>query len=227
MDTVTRKWSDLSRKMIGAVVGAIAAGTATVSGMDQVILWFWSVFKAIFPALPDMPATVATLIGAVIGAAIGGYLPKESMPASAVIAPAATATKVQSHPLATCAAFGLAFAALLLALGGCASSLAVSGTPQQRVYALKADYATLLTGIAAYEKLPRCLAGQTFMADSCSDPAAVDQIRKADDTADAAADAAETIVRTQGSGDAVTKALSAAQVALDALQAIYTQSQKG
>lgn len=88
METVTRKWSDISRKVIGAVAGAIVAGTVTVSGMDQVILWFWSVLKAIFPALPDMPATVATLIGAVLGAAIGGYLPKERLAPTAEVKPA-------------------------------------------------------------------------------------------------------------------------------------------
>jgi hypothetical protein len=226
---VTRSWTDISRKLLGALAGGLAGGGLTVAGVDQVLLWLWNGVFGFAGTGGEMPATIAAVIGTLIGAVIGGYFPKDALPAEQTIAQNVTTvgTKVQSHPLVTCAAVGLTLVVLLLALGGCASSLAVSGTQQQQVYALKADYAMLLTGIAGYEKLPRCLASQTFIADRCSDPAAVDQIRKADDTADAAADAAETIVRTQGTGDAVTEALSAAQVALDALQAIYTQSQKG
>lgn len=87
METVTRNWSDLSRKVLGAVVGAIAAGTATVSGLDQVVMWLWSVFQAIWPSLPAMSPAVATLIGTVLGAFIGGYLPREKLSPTAAVKP--------------------------------------------------------------------------------------------------------------------------------------------
>lgn len=135
--------------------------------------------------------------------------------------------KVSSHPLVTAAAVGVTFAVALLLLGGCASlqTISAESSSQQKVYAIKADYAALLTGIAEYERLPRCQAGQTFLKDRCSDAAFVAEIRAEDDKANAAADAAETIVRMQGSGDAVNDAISAAQVALDALRAAYNKSQ--
>jgi hypothetical protein len=85
METVTRNWSDISRKVLGGVVGAIVAGTATVSGMDQVVMWFWSVVQAIWPGLPAMSPAVATLIGTVLGAAIGGYLPREKLAPTATV----------------------------------------------------------------------------------------------------------------------------------------------
>lgn len=85
METVTRNWSDISRKVLGGVVGAIVAGTATVSGLDSVILWLWNGVFGLAGTGAEMPATVATLIGTVLGAFIGGYLPKEKLGPSAVV----------------------------------------------------------------------------------------------------------------------------------------------
>ncbi|TSD89058.1 hypothetical protein FFK22_008735 [Mycobacterium sp. KBS0706] len=148
METVTRKWSDISRKVIFAVVGAIAAGTATASGMDQVILWFWSVFKAIVPALPDMPATVATIIGTVLGAAIGGYLPKEKLAPTAMMKPE-SGSVLRSPPVATALAFGGALAVIFF-LSGCAPA-ARPGLPPAPNAALSQHIATARTYVTLAE----------------------------------------------------------------------------
>ena len=87
METVIRKWSDISRKVIGAVAGAIVAGTATVSGLDQVILWLWNGVFGLAGTGAEMPATVAALIGTVLGAALGGYLPAEKLAPTAAVKP--------------------------------------------------------------------------------------------------------------------------------------------
>lgn len=89
METVTRNWSDISRKVIGAVIGAVAAGTATVSGLDQVILWLWNGVFGLAGTGAEMPAAVAAVIGTAIGAFIGGYLPKEKLAPSADVKPGA------------------------------------------------------------------------------------------------------------------------------------------
>ena len=83
METVTRNWTDLSRKVIGAVAGAIVAGTATVSGLDQVILWLWNGVGGLAGTGAEMPASVAAVVGTALGAFIGGYLPKEKLAPSA------------------------------------------------------------------------------------------------------------------------------------------------
>ncbi|MDR6292368.1 hypothetical protein E9232_004908 [Inquilinus ginsengisoli] len=87
METVTRNWTDLSRKVIGAVAGAIVAGTATVSGLDQVILWLWNGVAGLAGTGAEMPVSVAAVIGTALGAFIGGYLPREKLASTAEVKP--------------------------------------------------------------------------------------------------------------------------------------------
>lgn len=191
METVTRKWSDISRKVIYAVAGAIVAGTATVSGMDQVILWFWSVFKAVFPALPDMPATVATLIGAVMGAAIGGWLPKERLAPTAMLKPE-SGSVLRSPPVATGLAILLMLAALGTFLAGCASASVGSGaTLQQRVDAARTDLATAGVFVDIYAAFPRCGAS---VRQPCSNANLVALLVKGRAAAAAAVDVADALI---------------------------------
>ena len=110
----------------------------------------------------------------------------------------------------------LALAAGLLA--GCATS--GPSTPAQTVFAAKSGYAAVLTAAVAYESLPRCSA---TVPQPCSSPELVAQLRKADNTANAALDAAETAVRTPSVGsDARSKAVATATTALAALQALLS-----
>lgn len=87
METVTRNWSDISRKVIGGLAGAIVAGTATVSGLDQVTLWLWNGVFGLAGTGAEMPATVAAVIGTAIGAFVGGYLPREKLSPTATVKP--------------------------------------------------------------------------------------------------------------------------------------------
>jgi hypothetical protein len=103
-----------------------------------------------------------------------------------------------------------------LAVAGCAST--GTTTPAQTVFAAKSAYAGVLTAAVAYESLPRC---SETRPQPCSSPALVEQLRKADNTAAAALDAAETAVRTPAVGtDATSKAIQTANLALAALQAL-------
>lgn len=105
--------------------------------------------------------------------------------------------------------------ALAAALASCAST---GTTPAQTVFAAKSAYAGVLTAAVAYESLPRC---SETRPQPCSSPALVEQLRKADNTAAAALDAAETAVRTPAVGtDATSKAIQTANLALAALQAL-------
>lgn len=96
---------------------------------------------------------------------------------------------------------------------------AVTGPEAQRtVYAINAAYIGVLQIAVAYEKKPRCSATVTTI---CSNPAIVDQLRKANATAKAALEAAETAVRTPSLGDsAIAQAMQAAQIALAAFSAL-------
>lgn len=113
----------------------------------------------------------------------------------------------------------LCIAATML-VAACASVVAES--PSQRVFALEADYASLLSAAETYESLPRCAPGDSTIA--CSDVHAVERIRQADNVAAAALDAAEATVRdpvvTEGGVEA---ALTAAANALGALETILTE----
>jgi len=109
----------------------------------------------------------------------------------------------------------LASALLAFALVGCASA---PQNPQQAVYQSKSAYQVALTGAVTYKRLAPCSA---IVKQPCSDAKVVDQLRKADNTAIAALDAAETAVRTPGFGADIQKsALVAAQAALSAFTAI-------
>lgn len=110
---------------------------------------------------------------------------------------------------------------LCAALAGCATT--APSTPAQTVFAAKSAYAAVLTAAVSYESLPRCSATQPA---PCSSPELVAQLRKADNTAAAALDAAETAVRTPLVGPtAQARAIEAATAALAALQAVVTNLQ--
>lgn len=111
-----------------------------------------------------------------------------------------------------------ALAALMLAtpLAGCASRAAE--TPAQRVFAIQTEYNGALAVALAYESQPRCSETQP---QPCSDPAAVNEIRKADNDAWAALLAAQEYVRAGGhEGGALAAALAAARSALGVLTAV-------
>lgn len=113
---------------------------------------------------------------------------------------------------------GLAVA-MIFAVGTLAACAAV--TPAQRVYETQANYTALLSIAEGYESLPRCLDGQDFLSDQCSDTKAVDLIRKADNDAWAAILAAQNAVRRPGASQSDTYlALAAAQEAVGALRTI-------
>lgn len=96
---------------------------------------------------------------------------------------------------------------------------AVTGPAAQRtVYAVNAAYIAALEVAVSYESKPRCSATVTT---ACSDTAIVTQMRKANATAKAAIDAAETAVRTPSLGDGIiAQAMQAAQIALAAFSAL-------
>ena len=114
---------------------------------------------------------------------------------------------------------------LALSLVGCAGLPGVLGkpTPAQVVYVAKTDYAAALTVAVAYKKLPLCVPAVEGTPKQllCSKAEVVLQLRKADDAADAALDAAESVVRTPGFGkDIVDSALASVKAATAALTSI-------
>lgn len=110
----------------------------------------------------------------------------------------------------------------LLVLGACASFEAE--TPEQRVFAAKADYLVPLRVANAYESLPRCADGAK-VTDACSRPNVVDIIRRAEKAADAALDSAETIVRDPNQSTAtLALAATAAEEAVKVFRQILTDN---
>lgn len=110
----------------------------------------------------------------------------------------------------------LMIAALAVALAGCASG--PPATPEAAVFAAKSSYEVALTAAVAYKRLPVCSATVKM---PCSEPALVAQLQKADITASAALDAAETAARTPRVGTTATeKALDAARAALAAFSSL-------
>lgn len=178
METVTRNWTDISRKVLGGVVGAIVAGTATVSGLDSVILWLWNGVFGLAGTGAEMPATVATLIGTVLGAFIGGYLPKEKLAADATVAPS-SGSVLRSPPVATGLAFLAALALLGTFLAGCTPA-AVPAPPSDISRNIATAEGFVRTAEAAADT---CIALRLPM---CSSPAFVDGVHKAKAVADEA-----------------------------------------
>lgn len=214
METVTRNWSDISRKVLGAVAGTIAGGIVSVSGADQAVVWLWSVLQAIWPTLPAMPATVATLIGAVLGAFIGGYLPKEKLSATAAVKPS-SGSVLRSPPVATAIAFGSAMAVILF-LSGCASvSVGRDATIQQRVDAARVDLATASVFVDLYASFPRCGEG---VPQPCSNANVVSLLVKGRIAADAALDAVDALIAANSPTERILAALLEAQKAIVLLQ---------
>lgn len=116
-------------------------------------------------------------------------------------------------------------AAILLALGlaGCANPSATptvsTGALQQKVLAAEVAYEAPLALAVAYNKRPRCTAPKTIVL--CSEPAAVEQLRKANHAVMEAFGAAMKIASTPGvSESAVVAAIAVATDAIGPLQNI-------
>jgi hypothetical protein len=212
METVTRNWSDISRKVLGGLVGAIVAGTATVSGLDSVILWLWNGVFGLAGTGAEMPATVAAVIGTALGAFIGGYLPKETLAADATVTPS-SGSVLRSPPIAT----GLSFLAALALMGtflvgGCASvSAGRDATVQQRVDAARVDLATAGVFVDLYAAFPRCGAG---VQQPCSNANVVALLVKGRATAAAALDAVDALIGEGAPEARILAALIEAQRAI-------------
>lgn len=112
--------------------------------------------------------------------------------------------------------------ALAVSLAGCASLPGGGSTPgqspQQVVFAAKTAYAVALVAATEYKQLPAC---NTPVVLPCHDRDLLAQIQKADNVTSASLDAAESAVRTAAvSADAKSKAITVANTALAALQAL-------
>lgn len=98
------------------------------------------------------------------------------------------------------------------------TACAGNGDPETVVFQTRTGYTSLLVAAVQYESLPRCPETTDKL---CSDPGIVEILRKADDTAKAALDAAENTVRNHPEIDA-DFAVAAAQNAVEALRVILT-----
>jgi len=105
------------------------------------------------------------------------------------------------------------YLAILVLLAGCATP----ESPSQSVFQAKSAYSVALTAAVAYKHLPDC----TKAPQPCSDKAVISQLKKADDVAAAALDAAESAVRSPGFGaDILATAVASAKSALAAFLSI-------
>lgn len=108
---------------------------------------------------------------------------------------------------------------LPLFLAACFASFSAT-TPAQKVYALQSDYNGLLAAVVKYESQPRC---SVVVVRSCSKPAVVATIRKADNVAYAALRTAQNIVRAPSPDEgALAKALRVARSGISGLRAIMS-----
>ena len=107
-------------------------------------------------------------------------------------------------------------AALAAVLAGCATPQ----SPAQAIYQAKEGRVAALQAAVQYKRLPTCASP---VQPPCKTEAAVIQLQKADDTAKAALDAAETAVRSKDFGkDVASTAVATALAALQAFTAILT-----
>lgn len=112
----------------------------------------------------------------------------------------------------------LAFACFaLIATTAASCPSGVAETPQQRVFALKTEYAALLQVAVGYESLPRC---PETTASACSDPKIVETMRKVDTNVVQALDAAETAVRSGAfdDGGVLDSIIASARAAVTSFQ---------
>lgn len=110
---------------------------------------------------------------------------------------------------------------VILALSACAQSTPTADTAalQQKVLAAETAYEAPLRLAIAYNARPRCTVPKTIVL--CSDPAAIEQIRKANHNIITAFDAAMKIASTPGvTESAVTAAIATATNAIGPLQTI-------
>lgn len=82
--TVKRSWTEIAGKLKSAIIGGLAGGTATVAGLDQVILWLWNGVFNLGGTSAQMSDAVAAIIGTLIGAFIVGYFTPEKLPQGSV-----------------------------------------------------------------------------------------------------------------------------------------------
>lgn len=216
METVTRNWSDISRKVLGGVVGAIVAGTATVSGLDAVILWLWNGVFGLAGTGAEMPATVATLVGTVLGAFLGGYLPKEKLAADAKVTPS-SGSVLRSPPVATGLSFFAALALMAGFLAGC-SGAAQPGKPTAPSSGISREIAYaegfVRIGEAAVDA---CIAKKLLSI--CSSPAFLDGVAKAKVVADGGLAEAKDFPVDGTTDDKIRAAL---RVAMNAVLLFYS-----
>jgi hypothetical protein len=93
--TIKRSWSEIANKLKAALAGVIVGGTASVAGVDQIILWFWNGVLGRAGTSAEMSAAIATIIGSFIGAAIVGYFTPEKVPSgSTTQAPSGVTTSI-------------------------------------------------------------------------------------------------------------------------------------
>ncbi len=108
---------------------------------------------------------------------------------------------------------------LPLFLAACFASFSAT-TPAQKVYALQSDYNGLLAAVVKYESQPRC---SVVVVRSCSKPAVVASIRKADNIVYAALSVARSAVRMPNPDEgAVSKAIRIARSSISGLRAIMS-----
>jgi hypothetical protein len=183
----------------------------------------WWASKTIWVNIIAAVAAISTAFGLDLGldaeqqtAIVGGVMAVVNVGLRLVTtAPVAVRPQTSGKLRASVVAAAAAMALSLLMLAACASQ--VAETPAQRVYALQADYNAALAAAVAYESQPRCEEGEWS---GCSDPEAVAQIRRADDHAHDALQAAQSTVRGAAGGDGVETALIAAREAVGALRRV-------
>lgn len=110
---------------------------------------------------------------------------------------------------------------VVLVLASCAQSTPTASTAglQQKVLAAETAYEAPLRLAIAYNARPRCTVPKTITL--CSDPGAIEQIRKANHNIMTAFDAAMNVASTPGvSESAVTAAIATATNAIGPLQSI-------
>jgi hypothetical protein len=215
METVTRNWSDISRKVLGGVVGAIVAGTATVSGLDGVILWLWNGVFGLAGTGAEMPATVAAVIGTALGAFIGGYLPKEKLAADAKVTPS-SGSILRSPPVATGISFFVALALMAGFLAGCSGAAQPDQpTPSDVAVARNIAYAEGYVAVAK-AAATTCIA---LRLPICSSPAFIAGVAKAKAVADEALAEAKAYPVNGSTQDRINAAL---RVAMNAVLLFYS-----
>lgn len=78
--TVKRGWNEIAGKLKSAVVGMVIGGSATVAGLDAVLLWLWNGVFNLGGTPAQMSDAVAAIIGTILGGFIVSYFTPEKLP---------------------------------------------------------------------------------------------------------------------------------------------------